>query len=228
MIARWLVAAAVLVAAPAQADSLQDQVAAGVRAANTADVGFTQTTRVERTGSAAKTYVTRYDPRGPAANRWTLLSVDGRTPTPKETAEVLKSAKASPAPSYARLGKWIGAPATRIAQAPGSVTYRFARLPDGVVKMGSHDGSADTAAEVLVNTSGKMPYVERVRFTSAKPFRMMLVAKVDRYVFTSSYALLPDGRPFPNGVDADMTGSLLGKAGTMTTRTRYADVHAAR
>ena len=223
-----LAATLAALATPAQADPLQDQVLGGMRAANSADVGFTQTTRVERTGSAAKDYVTRYDPRAPAASRWSLVRVDGRAPTVKETREVLKGTGRAPLPGYARLAKWFGGPATRVAQGPGSVTYRFARLPAGTIKIGSHDASADTIVDAVVNTGGRVPYVERVRMTSSAPFRMMMVAKVDGFVFTSSYGLLPDGRPFPTGNDADMTGSMLGKSGSFKTRTRYTDVRATR
>ena len=209
------------VAGAAQADPLQDQVLAGMRRVDTGDVGFTATTIIERTGASAQEVVTRYDPRAAAGGRWTVVRMNGRAPTAKETKNVLKAANGSPLPAYAQLAKWFGGPATRVAQGSGSVTYRFARLPAGAVKIGSHDASADTVADAVVNTAGKTPFVERVHLTSAKPFRMMLVAKVQRYDFTSSFALLPDGRPFPAGANADMAGSLMGKAGTLKTRTRY-------
>lgn len=214
------------VAAPAAADPLQDRVLAGMRAVDTADVGYTDTTIIERTGSDRQEIVARYDPRGATGKRWTVLRVDGRAPTPKEAAKVLKAANATPPPSYAKLARWFGGPATPVARTADSVTYRFARLPDGVVKMGSHDASADTVADAVVNTAGRTPFVERVHFASAKPFRMMLVAKIERYDFTSGYALLPDGRPFSTGHDVVMAGSLMGKAGTLRTRTRHSDVRA--
>ena len=195
---------------------------------DTADVAFSQTTRVERTGAAAQEFVTRYDPRLPAGRRWSLLRVDGRAPSAKETSQIVKAANGAPMPSYQRLAAWFGGPATRVAQGAGTVTYRFARLPAGVVRIGKHDASADTVADAVVNTAGRQPFVERVRFASSRPFRMMLVAKVDRYVFGSDYALLPDGRPFPAGTQADMAGALMGKSGSFVTRTRYADAHPVR
>ena len=213
--------AAVLAAAPAQADPLQDQLLAQMRRTDTGAVAFTATTRIERTGAAAREIVTRYDPAAPAGRRWRVLRYDGRAPTAKEAADVLKAANAGPLPSYARLARWFGAPATRVAQAADSVTYRFARLPAGALKIGSHDASADTAAEAVVDTSGAVPLVSRVRLTSTQGFRMMLVARVDRYAFTSTYARLPDGRPFPAAVDAEIGGAMMGKGGTLVTRVRY-------
>lgn len=217
--------AALLIAAPAAADPLQDQVLAGMRQSATADVAFTSTTRIERSGSKAQTVVTRHDPRAPAGKRWVVASIDGRAPTPKEAARIVKAASGSPPPSYVRLAQWFGAQATRVV---GTTTYRFARLPKGGLKIGDRDVSADTAAEAVVNTSGPTPFVERVRYTSLKGFRAMLVAKVDRYVLTASYARLPDGRPFPTGNGADIGGSMMGKGGTINSVTRYSDIGATR
>ena len=217
---RALALAALLVAAPAAADPLQDQLLAGMRRTDTANVAFTATTRIERTGSPPREIVTRYDPRAPAGKRWSVLRYDGRAPTRKEAGEVLKAANGSPVPAYARLAKWFGAPATRTDR-PGQVIYRFARLPAGALKIGNHDASADTTAEAVVDTTGRVPFVRQVRLTSTSGFRMMLVAKVERYTFTSSYTLLPDGRPFPTGQDADIVGAMMGKGGTISTRTRY-------
>lgn len=216
------------IATPAIADPLQDQVLSAIRRTDTTDIAFTATTTIERTGAATQEIVTRYDPRGAAGQRWTLVRIGGHAPTPKETKQVLKAANGTPIPAYARLAQWFGGTATRIAQTPGSVTYRFARLPAGVLKLGSHDASADTVADAVVNTAAKTPYVERVHFTSATPFRMMVVARIDRYDFTATYAPLGDGRSFPTGNGGDMAGSLLGKAGTIRTHTRYSDARRAR
>ncbi|HEU0043058.1 hypothetical protein [Sphingomonas sp.] len=215
-------AAALLLAGPALADPLQDQVLAGMRRVDTSDVAFTASTRIQQSGKPAKEVVTRHDPRAPAGRRWSVVSVDGKPATPKEAAQIVKAANGAPPPSYARLARWFGSPATRVAQAPGSVTYRFARLPAGIAKLGNRDMSADTMAEATVDTSGRVPFVERIRFSSTKGFRMMLVAKVDRYVATSTYAPLPDGRIFPAATQVEMVGSMMGKGGTLTTATRYA------
>lgn len=213
---RTLAVLPLLIAAPAAADPLQDQLLAGMRATDTANVAFTSTTRIERTGAKPQVIVTRYDPHGAAGKRWSVVSVDGKPPTAKQAAQIAKAANGQPVPSYARLAQWFGGSATRAGS-----TYRFARLPKGGLKVGNRDVAADTAAEATVNTSGPTPFVERVRFTSLKGFRAALVAKVERYTITSTFARLPDGRPFPAGADANIAGSLLGKSGTLATQTRY-------
>ncbi|PTS87234.1 hypothetical protein DBR17_06365, partial [Sphingomonas sp. HMWF008] len=160
----------------AQADALQAKIVATARATPTARYAFRRTLTVERSGAAAKTYVEQFDPRRAAADRWTLVSVDGRAPSAKDIASSRKT-KRGPTPSYAQVADWFGAAATR-SEVKGGVLYRFARLPKGMLKIGSHDASADTQAEALVNTSGAVPFVEHVRMVSNKSFSVMLVASL--------------------------------------------------
>lgn len=225
---RALALLATLVPAAAQADALQDRVVAGARAVPLTAFAFTQTTRIERDGAAPKIFVQRYDPAQPAAQRWTLIGIDGRAPTAKEAASARKTASAGKPPGYGRMAEWFGAPATRIATGPTTATYRFASLPKGVVMIGKHDASADTMAEAVVNTAAATPYIERVRYTSSTAFRMALVVKVEKYDFLDVFRLAPDGRPVPGNTLGTLTGSLLGKAGTLTTRISYSDVRAVR
>jgi hypothetical protein len=171
--------------------------------------------------------VEQFDPVRPVPARWTLVSIDGRTPTAKEQADARKRQRAS-TPSYAEIVRWFGAPATRTDGPAGYVTYRFARLPKGALKVGSSDMSANVAAEALVNVKGGSPYVERVRMTATKGFRMMLVASVKTMTVTGRYRPGPDGRPVPAETASDMTGSLLGKSGQLRTATTFGEFRAVR
>jgi hypothetical protein len=221
------VTAVSLVVSPAHADALQQAVLAGAKAASPADFAFTQTSRNERTGTPAREVVTRYDPRRGAA-AWQLLRVDGKPPSDKDKANLAKMAGRGPVPSYGRIAQWFGSPATRIATTPTSVTYRFASLPKGALKLGSYDASDHTSVEAVVNTAGKTPFLERARFTSTKPFRMFVVAKIERFTFNATWRLLPDGRPVPEINAGEFGGSFMGSAQTMKTRTSYGDFAAAR
>lgn len=216
------------VGSPAFADDLQQQVVAGARAVTDADFAFTQTFSGQRTGEPAKEYLMRYDPKRPAGSRWTLIRAEGRAPTPKESANFAKQANKNPVPSYGRIATWFGAPAKRVATGNDTVTYRFGSLPKGTIKIGSHDASATTSAEAIVNTSGKIPFVERIRYTSTKPFKMMLVAKVDRMTTTVTYRMMPNNRPMITGSNTDMAGSALGKSGAFKMLATYSDIRAAR
>lgn len=219
--------ATALAPAAAWGDALQGEVLATMRATRADGFAFRRTIAIERSGAARKVFVERFDPRRPAADRWTLVSVDGRAPTAKETSQSRKAHR-GPIPSYGELAKWFGAPALRSDNAPGQVTYRFARLPDGVLKIGPHDASRDTQAEAVVNTTGTAPYVERVRFTSNRPFRMMLVASVQAMTITARYRLLSSGGVAPAAITSAITGAMLGKSGKIDTVMTFDDVQPVR
>jgi hypothetical protein len=217
---------AVCAPAVAQADALQQQVLAVARSVGPNDFAFTETTRAERTGKPANSSIARYDPRTPA--KWTLLSTDGKPPTAKQSASSAKFRAKAKVATYARIAEWFGAPASRVATTPTHVTYRFAAMPKAALMMGPYDASSNTSVEAVVNTAGKVPYVERARFTSNAAFRMMMVVKVESFVFTASYRLRPDGRPVNDSVATEFAGSFMGSSQTLRTRTAYSDYVAAR
>lgn len=224
MFALVMIALAIGMPAAAHADALQSRIVATARATPTARHAFRRTLAFERTGVPRKTYVEQFDPSRPAADRWSLISIDGRAPTPKEIATSRK-ANHGPIPSYAELAKWFGSPATRTDEG-GGVLYRFARLPAGIFKIGSHDASPDTQVEALVNTSGAVPFVERVRMTSTKSFSVMLVAALRSITVDQRYRLLADGTAVPSDATSALTGAMMGKAGTMRTATSYSEFRA--
>ena len=208
----------------AQADALQAKIVAAARATPTERYAFRRTLSLDRTGAPRKTYVEQFDPRRAPADRWSLISVDGHAPTPKDIANS-RNAKRGPTPSYAQLADWFGAAATR-SEVTGGVLYRFARLPKGTFKIGSHDASADTQAEALVNTGGPVPFVERVRMTSNKSFSVMLVASLRSIAIDQRYRLLGDGNAVPSESSSALSGAMMGKAGTMRSNASFAEFRA--
>lgn len=214
-------------AAEARADELQTKVLQAIRASKPDAYSFQRTMAFERTGSARKVLMERYDPRRPLDQRWSLISVDGHPPSSKEVEQSRKSRK-GPTPSYYELAEWFGAPAVRSDVTSGYVAYHFSRLPTGVMKIGSHDASADTQAEAFVNIKGKVPFVERVRFTSAKSFRMMMVASVQSIDFSARYTQFANGVVVPTSSATVIKGSMLGKSGQITTAVTFASFEAAR
>lgn len=209
-------ALALLFALPAHADALQDRLLAAARA--TPEQAFTRTSRMEeRSGGAPEvhTRVERYDPARPEGQRWTLVSVDAKPPTSKDLGEYKKFIAKAVVPGYARLARWIGARAATDGRA-----YRYASLPKDIMVINGHDLSADTTAEAFVNTAGPTPFVERTRLVSAKGFRMMLVAKVDRVEASQHFRLVGD-RPLLVESIVELTGSMMGKSGSMKTTATF-------
>jgi len=216
-----------LVATAAHADDLQQRLVAGARATDTSAYAFRETITVTGNGpgmdKAGKTYVTAYDPRRPLAERWRLVGVDGRAPTAKELEQSRKNKRES-VPDYTDLAKWLGTPATRVDGANGAVTYRYPRLPAGTIKLGKHDASADTAAEVQVaGANGASPHVGQIRFTLTKGFRMMLVASVKSMATTMRFRRADGGQVVPADVQSTIAGSMMGKSGDIRTTVNYAD-----
>ncbi len=211
----------------AHADELQDRVLAGARATRADSHLFRRTLAIERTGAPRQVRIEEHDPRRPTAQRWSLVSIDGRAPTAKELADARRQRR-GPVPSYADIARWFGAPAVRVAAAPGYAAYRFARLPKGALKLGPFDASENVTAEAVVNVQGSRPFVERVRWTATKPFRMMLVASVRNMAVNARYRLLPDGYPVPQDLSSDTSGSMLGRSGRLRTAATYADFRPAR
>lgn len=211
----------------AHADALQDQVLATARATRSDIYAFRRTITIERTGVARQVFVEQFDPRRPAGQQWLLASVDGHAPAEKDLKAWRKGDR-GPVPSYNQLAKWFGGAATRSDGAQGHVTYRFARLPAGALKLGSHDASADTQAEAVVNIQGKFPYVERVRLVSTKSFRMMLVASVQSMATSGHYRVQPDGLAVPAESTSRIIGSLFGKDQTIQALATYSDFQKVR
>jgi hypothetical protein len=206
----------------ARADDLQNQVLAAARATPREGFSFKRTIVSEQSGSPRRTFVEQFDPRKPPAQRWTLVSVDGRAPTPQELDQSRK-AQRGPTPSYADVADWFGAPATRSDGAAGTVVYRFASLPKGAFKIGSHDASANMRVEAVVNTRGKIPFLERVRIVSAGKMRIMLVALIESMVINGLYRQLPDGHAVPAESNSETSGSMFGKSGLIRASVSYAD-----
>lgn len=225
MMIRTLAAALLLsLPAAAHADALLDRIVADARAITPEDFAFTRTLRTEqRSGDKVETRATveRFDPTRPAAQRWTLVSVDGRVPTAQEAKDYAKGMAQAIVPSYGRLARYFAGGGQRVAK-DGRVAYRTAKLPKGALTIGKADLSSGAQAEVIV-AEGPRPYVERLDLVSTKPVRMMLVAKVERLDATSRYKLLPDGRPVLVEQVSEMRGSMLGRAGTLRTVASFSD-----
>ena len=85
------------------------------------------------------------------------------------------------------------------------------------------DISENATGEVVVDTTGAIPFVEEVRFTSTKPTRVKLIAKIERFETMTRYRLMPDGKPVPIEAVSDMTGSMLGQQGRLHTQISYSD-----
>lgn len=217
---------ATLICQPAWADAVLDRLVADARAVGPEDFAWTRTTRAEQRSGGGEvktsTRVERFDPSRPAGQRWTLVSVDGKPPSPDAAKDFAKATEDAMVPSYGRVAGYLGGGAQKAAGAGGRTMYRVAKLPKRSFMMNNSDLSAHARAEATV-AEGARPFVERLDLVTTKPFRMMLVAKVERLEATTRYKLMPDGRPVIAEQVSEMRGSMMGKSGSMRTVMTYSD-----
>src|SRR3712207_6339557 len=213
------------------ADALQERVLAVARGATAEDYAFTRFVRLERNEGGKITQGTeleRYDPARPVEQRWTLVALDGRPPTPDEKKKQARDAARRRVAHYGRIGNYFAAPATTGTDAKGRAVFRFTSLPGESVVLGGNDVSSSAVCDAAVNTSGAVPFVEEARFTLPKPVRVKVVAKIDRGEVVSRYRLMPNGKPVPIEHMSDIHGSLMGRQGRIKSVLTYTEHRAVR
>ena len=213
----------------AGADALKERVIAHARTVTAEDYAYTRTVRtesIERDKTEERVIVERWDPAKPLEQRWTLLSIDGRPPDAEQLKNYRKELPRRRQAYYGRVAGYFAKPATVAVDARGRTIFRFASLPKETVMVSDADISANASGEVIIDTTGTMPFIEEVRFTSTKPTRVKLVAKIDRFQTITRYRLMPEGKPVPIELVSEMSGAMLGQQGRIRTRIAYTDHHA--
>lgn len=196
---RTLVAAMLALLAfnvPARADAVLDRLRADAARADA--VGFERTTREEKQtskGPAVEVRVDRFDPKAPEGRQWTLLSVDGRPPTGRQRAEHRKLVSSFPVPGFYRLSTILAGEPTRVTDAQGRTLYRWESLPAGSIPTPGPDISGRMAAEAVVEKVAGRPVFKSVRLFAPKPFKVMSVARVNRFDQVNHYELLNGAVP---------------------------------
>ena len=212
-------------AAP-DADALKERIIAHARTVTPEDYAYTRTVRTESTEGDKKeqrVVLEKWDPAKPLDQRWTLVSINEKPPTADQLKEYRKVLPKRRQAYYGRVAGYFGKPATSAVDARGRTIFRFASLPKETVMVNESDISANATGEVIVDTSAATPFIEEVRFSSTKPTRVKLVAKIDRFETRTRYRLMPDGKPVPVESSSEMVGSMLGTEGRIHTKVAYTD-----
>ncbi len=179
----------------AQADALLDRLRASASLAG--PPAFERTLRLETNGETAPLVrVDRHDPALPDGERWSLLSIDGRSPGDKERDEWRKQVTSQQPPGYHRLHILLAGQPDSIRQEGPLRIYHWKALKPGALGMKGPDFSGRLSAEAILDTSGQEPALQRVRIYAAKPFSIMMVAKMRAFEATSDYKSGANGTPF--------------------------------
>ncbi len=128
---------------------------------NPDDYAFTRTVHTEQTSNGKvekKVIVEKFDPTKPAEARWTLISVDGATPS----VDALKDFKGEVAkrrvPGYYRLADYFKTASTTSTDSRGRTVFHFPVLPKDAVKVMDTDVSQNASADVSVGEANDQPF----------------------------------------------------------------------
>jgi hypothetical protein len=208
-------------------DALKERIIAHARTVTPEDYAYTRTIRTESTEGNKKeerVVVDRWDPTKPHDQRWTLVSINGQSPSAEQMKNYAKETPKRRAVHYGRVADYFGNPATSATDARGRTVFRLASLPKETVVASGSDISANASGELLADTSGGMPFIEEVRFVSTKSIRLKLVAVIERFEAMNRYRMMPNGKPSPVESSSEMNGSMMGKQGLIRTKVTYSDV----
>jgi hypothetical protein len=193
---RLLLLVALLLPGAAHADAVLDGLRA--EAARAEKAGFERTTRtVKQTddGPVTTIQVDRFNPRAPASQQWTLVSVDGRAPTRKEIADHRKLVNSLPVPGFYRLSAILAGEPSRTTDSRGRTIYRWDTLPPRSMPTPGPDVSSRMAAEAVVERVRGKPVLTSVRLFAPRPFPVMAVAKVNSFDLMNHYEEGSSGTP---------------------------------
>ena len=193
---RRLAAAALLLgsvpAVPATADALLGRLRS--ESAHAAPRPFERTLTRTVAGKPGRVTVDRFDPAAPAGRQWTLLSVDGHAPTAADADAHRKETSAQPVPGFHRLHLLLAGAASRHDDAAGA-HYHWEHLAPGALGTRGPDISAKLSADADIADVHGVPTITSVRVYAARPFSVMLVARIRSLENVSTYRRGLDGAP---------------------------------
>nr|WP_310522153.1 hypothetical protein [Polymorphobacter sp.] len=206
-------------AASAAPDPLLDKVIAGAKAVPASGIAFDRVAKgvsQEKSGATETTVkVDRWD-----GKQMTPVSIDGKPVTTEDAARIRKETAGRPVPGYHRIADYLSGGARRVPSADGRIVYRIDKLPKGSINI-SGDRSADMVGEAVIDASGAVPIVSRLRIFLPKPLSFFMVAKLDSFEVVNDYRPGPGGRPALFHSLQTMAGSQFGKTGTTRTDVTY-------
>lgn len=163
-------------------------------------VAFERTTRTElRADPKAEPalVVDRFTPKSVASGSWTVVSVDGRKPAPHEL-EAHAKGNSTP-PGFHNLHRLLGPTPTSRRESGGKTIYFWKSLPKGAVVTPGGDISSHLSAEATLDGSE----LEEVRIFASQPFRVKIVASVNKFNVISQYRPGGNGLPFLSAQTSD-------------------------
>jgi hypothetical protein len=208
-----------LLSAASSTDPLRDRLIADAQAVSPATLDFDRSTSLVRKGGGTLTnmsMVERWD-----GNGWTLVSRNGRTPTPTQKRDAEKLAAAVPVPGYHRIATMLATATEARQDAQGRTVLTIPVLPANSVRTDTGDISSHLKAEAFVATRGGKPFVESLHVTARETFKLNALIKVKSFDMVSTYAIDSNGRPRLAGQTANSVGSVFGIIGGESSQVTF-------
>jgi hypothetical protein len=144
---------------------------------------------------ASKT-IAQFDGAQAEGKRWSLLSVNGATPTQNQQNEFQGSYKKNTLPpTYGLVQTVVGHGAIKLRETDTQAIYRVDSLPAGSTAVKGLDLSKYTIADVTVDKHSLSPFISEVRIFAPKEFRPIAGGKVKRLERVLRFAMGKDGMP---------------------------------
>lgn len=213
-------AVTLLLGAAADPGPIRDRIIADARLVNPAALAFERHTHVVQVGGGKRSEqrrVERWDGR-----RWSLVSIDGKPPSPADLKSAAKANVAQPVPGYHRLASLLASAAATRTDAGGATVLTVPVLPAGTAFADGTDISSHLRAEAFVVTTDGNPWVQRLRLTAREPFKLSWLLKVTTFEQVSEYSREGGGSPRLASQVADSQGTMFGFAGGQKSEVTYA------
>lgn len=184
--AAWVLMATMMVAAPASADVVLDQLRRDSLA--TPMTGFERTATTIEGDKPAVVRIDRFDPRARPGQQWTLVSVDGKPPGDEENKAYLRQIELQPIPGFHRLNSLVAGDPTAVERQGPRTVYRWKTLQKGAAPTGrGPDFSERLSAEAIVRTDGPRPVLEQVKVYAAESFSIAGVVRMNKFEALTRY-----------------------------------------
>lgn len=185
---------ALVATTPLSADAIWDGLKA--RADQATPPNFERSLKTGRITASKTTSTTSIDRFQSREEKWTLVTVDGQTPTDKQKAKHQKETSEQPVPGFHRLSALLGEEPDSISRKGSQLIYHWPRLAKGALGSKGPDISRNLSAQAIVDTSGSTPALSQVRVYAKSPFSVMVVARIRSFDAVSTYETGADGTPF--------------------------------
>jgi hypothetical protein len=206
-------------------DELKQRILAQTQSISPDEYAFTRTIHsdgVNNGKSEKKVMVEKFDPTKPIEARWTLVSIDGATPSADDLDHFRKDAPKRRMPGYYRLAGYFGSAATASTDSRGRTVFHFAALPKDTVKVMDSDVTQNATAEATLGEADGVQFVEQIH-VSVRPMRIKLIAKLNSYEYTARFRMGFEGKPLLIEQNSEMSGSGMGQEGHGHTVVTYSD-----